>query len=81
MSFSVNTARRRFLLQAGAGMGAYAASKASVHRLTEALAAEWKGRITVNAVLAVALGCSMYLAHAAWVRMFREPAVPDLETP
>ena len=38
-------------LQAGAGMGAYASSKAGVHRLTEALAAEWKGRITVNAVL------------------------------
>ena len=38
-------------LQAGAGMGAYAASKAGVHRLTEALAAEWKGTITVNAVL------------------------------
>ena len=38
-------------LQAGAGMGAYAASKAGVHRLTEALASEWKGRITVNAVL------------------------------
>jgi 3-oxoacyl-[acyl-carrier protein] reductase len=38
-------------LQADAGMGAYAASKAGVHRLTEALAAEWKGKITVNAVL------------------------------
>lgn len=38
-------------LVAGAGMGAYAASKAGVHRLTEALAAEWKGKITVNAVL------------------------------
>jgi NAD(P)-dependent dehydrogenase (short-subunit alcohol dehydrogenase family) len=38
-------------LQAGSGMGAYAASKAGVHRLTEALAAEWKGQITVNAVL------------------------------
>ena len=38
-------------LQAGAGMGAYAASKAGVHRLTEALAAEWKGKLTVNAVL------------------------------
>jgi NAD(P)-dependent dehydrogenase (short-subunit alcohol dehydrogenase family) len=38
-------------LQAGAGMGAYAASKAGVHRLTEALAAEYKGTITVNAVL------------------------------
>src|SRR5258708_38495875 len=38
-------------LQAGSGMGAYAASKAGAHRLTEALAAEWKGKITVNAVL------------------------------
>ncbi|WP_315703573.1 MULTISPECIES: SDR family oxidoreductase [unclassified Bradyrhizobium] len=38
-------------LQAGAGMGPYAASKSGVHRLTEALAAEWKGKITVNAVL------------------------------
>ena len=38
-------------LQAAAGMGAYAASKAGVHRLTEALAAEQKGKITVNAVL------------------------------
>lgn len=38
-------------LEAGSGMGAYAASKAGVHRLTEALAAEHKGKITVNAVL------------------------------
>jgi NAD(P)-dependent dehydrogenase (short-subunit alcohol dehydrogenase family) len=38
-------------LQAGSGMGPYAASKSAVHRLTEALAAEWKGKITVNAVL------------------------------
>lgn len=38
-------------LQAGAGMGPYAASKAGVHRLTEALAAEHKGKITVNAAL------------------------------
>jgi NAD(P)-dependent dehydrogenase (short-subunit alcohol dehydrogenase family) len=38
-------------LLARAGMGPYAASKAGVHRLTEALAAEHKGKITVNAVL------------------------------
>jgi NAD(P)-dependent dehydrogenase (short-subunit alcohol dehydrogenase family) len=38
-------------LQASSGMGPYAASKSGVHRLTEALAAEWKGKITVNAVL------------------------------
>ncbi len=38
-------------LHAAAGMGAYAASKSGVHSLTEALASEWKGKITVNAVL------------------------------
>jgi len=39
-------------LQAGAGMGAYAASKAGVHRLTESLARELiHDGITVNAVL------------------------------
>ena len=38
-------------VKAAGGMGPYAASKAGVHRLTEALAAEYKGRITVNAVL------------------------------
>jgi NAD(P)-dependent dehydrogenase (short-subunit alcohol dehydrogenase family) len=36
---------------AAAGMGPYAASKAAVARLTEALAAELGGRIRVNAVL------------------------------
>jgi NAD(P)-dependent dehydrogenase (short-subunit alcohol dehydrogenase family) len=39
-------------LKAGAGMGAYAASKSGVHRLTEALAEELVGStVTVNAIL------------------------------
>jgi NAD(P)-dependent dehydrogenase (short-subunit alcohol dehydrogenase family) len=61
-------------LQAGAGMGAYAASKAGVHRLTEALAAEWKGKITVNAVLPSTIDTAANRAgmpnadFAKWVR-------------
>jgi NAD(P)-dependent dehydrogenase (short-subunit alcohol dehydrogenase family) len=39
-------------IRAEAGMGAYAASKAGVHRFTEALAAELAGKdVTVNAIL------------------------------
>lgn len=38
-------------LKASAGMGPYAASKEGVHKLTEAMAAELKGKVRVNAVL------------------------------
>jgi NAD(P)-dependent dehydrogenase (short-subunit alcohol dehydrogenase family) len=61
-------------LQAGSGMGPYAASKAGVHRLTEALAAEHKGKITVNAVLPSTIDTAANRASmpkadfAKWVR-------------
>ena len=59
---------------AGAGMGAYAASKSGVHRLTEALAVELKGQATVNAVLPGVLDTPLNRAEmpnanfSAWVQ-------------
>jgi len=62
-------------LKAGSGMGAYAASKAGVHALTQALGEELKGDgVTVNAVLPSILDTPANRAEmpkadfASWVR-------------
>lgn len=47
----VNIGANAALGRAATGMGAYAASKAGVHKLTESLAAEQRGKVTVNALL------------------------------
>jgi SulP family sulfate permease len=36
--------------------------------------------ITVNAVLAVAIGCSIYAVHAVWVKLFPPARIPEVET-
>lgn len=66
-------------LKTGAGLGAYAASKAGVHRLTESLAAELKHRgVTVNAVLPSIIDTPANRAEMPNARFDRWVAPADL---
>ena len=68
-------------VKAAAGMGPYAASKGGVHRLTESLAEEWKGKVRVNAILPSTLDTPANRADmpkadpAAWVSPAEAAAV------
>jgi len=68
--------------RAGAGMGAYAASKAGVQKLTEALAEELKDRgITVNAVLPSVIDTPrnrLDMPHADFARWVAPAAIADV---
>jgi SulP family sulfate permease len=37
--------------------------------------------LAVNAVMAVAVGCSLYVLRAIWVRLVRPEGIPDLQVP
>jgi len=66
-------------LKAAAGTGAYAASKAGVHRLTESLAEELKNRgVTVNAVLPSIIDTPANRAEMPNARFDRWVAPADL---
>src|SRR4029077_12641242 len=69
-------------VKAGIGMGAYAASKAGVAKLTEALAEELKDKgITVNALLPSIIDTPVYRAdmpHADFTRWVAPAALADV---